>query len=272
MVNPDRSLSEVVRTTFADRSVECVVETVAALVAPLRPTSVGVGVPGFVRGGNVVASPNFPRWREVDLSAELESHVSVPVWVENDANCAAWAAWNDEGQQQDLVLLTLGTGVGGGVITDGELLTGKWGTAAELGHIYAGGDALCGCGATGCLETLVSASGLIRAAHQAGHMVADAQAVFAAADRGEAWALPIVQDAVTGLARGLRTLVNIFSPGNVVIVGGVSLAPALRAAEVRFRREAIGPSQEHMHLLWGGRADDLAIRGAAMLAERHGNA
>ena len=265
-IGDDGAMGPVVRLPLADRRVATVVDAVAAAVEGAGGADrVGVGVPGFVRQGVVLGSPNFPEWRDVPLKASLEARLSVPVTVENDANAAALGCWALRGRREDLVLLTLGTGVGGGVVTEGRLLRGAGGTGAELGHIHVGGDRRCGCGGIGCLETWVSNGGLVKGAADRGEVVQDAAAVVARAEAGEAWAQDVVREAGEALGKGLVTFVNLFNPDVVVISGGLTAAEHLLRppSDAWLRRYGIRPSVEWCSIVWEGRADPFAITGAA---------
>lgn len=260
----------VLRARLTDRSVERVVDLIAGLAGELGPIdALGVGVPGFLtRDGTVVGSPNFPDWHDVPLRRLLTQRLGMPVAVENDANAAALGGWARWGQRDSLVLLTLGTGVGGGVVdVDGRLLRGT-GTGAELGHIYAGGDAPCGCGGVGCLETWCSTVGLVRQAREHGHQLADGAAVVAAAERGEDWAVEVMNHSADALGRGLTTLVNLFAPRRLVLTGGLTAARDLLAprAEAWLRRHGVAPSVQAVEVCWQGRAEDVALDGAATRA------
>lgn len=254
--------------SLSDRSVATVVETLARAVGPLCPDAVGIGVPGYVHRGRVLGSPNFPDWTDIPFADLAAARLGVPVTLENDANAAALGAWRSRGGREDLVLLTLGTGVGGGVVVDGRLLRGAGGTGAELGHIYAGGDLTCGCGGVGCLETWCGTSGLTRRADARGHHVPDGRAIVEAAARGEAWAADLLHAAGTGLGRGLVTLVNVFNPDVVVITGGLASARRwlVKPAEDWLRAHGIRPCVARATLVWEGRADHFAILGAAEVA------
>lgn len=267
-VAPDGGVSDVRRVRLADRDPDTVIAAVVEAIGERRPARVGVGVPGFVRGRTVLASPNFPAWRDFDLGARLEERLGVGVAVENDANAAAVGAWARGGRQGDLVLLTLGTGVGGGIVSGGRLLRGSTGTGAEVGHLWAGGERPCGCGGQGCLETWCSTNGLRRAAEEAGHTVADGEEVVVEARAGAPWAVAAVTEAGRRLGLGLVTLVNLFEPDVIALAGGLSLASDLLGppAEGWLRRYGIRPNAERVRLQWLGRADDLAIAGAAAAA------
>jgi len=259
---------EAVSEPLVDRRVDTVLGSIRALVSQLDPGGclpVGVGVPGFVRDGVVLGSPNFPLWKAVPLRERLVSDLGRHIVVENDANAATLGAWDARG---DLVLLTLGTGVGGGVVSAGRLLRGAGGTGAELGHLFVGGRRRCGCGGEGCLETWVSTSGLCRSAADLGHSVCDGEGVITAADAGEGWAVTVCQQAARALGRGLVTLVNLFNPDKLVITGGLARAEhQLAAGAERWLRErAVRPSADRVSVTWEPDAQMFAIPGAAAAA------
>lgn len=261
-VDPGGAVGALEVRSLRDRSIGVVVATIAEVVGGLGPSRVGVGVPGFVRDGRVLASPNFPEWRDVDLGARLEEALGVPVSVENDANAAALGAWVRFGGVEDLVLLTLGTGVGGGVVSEGRLVRGRKGTGAELGHIRIGGAARCGCGGTGCLETWSSTVGLVRLARESGVEVTGGAEVLERARAGEGWAIEAVERAAEALGSGLITLANTFAPERIAIAGGLSSDPGAWSRAVEVFEAGVIPANR-CPVLWLGRADELAIAGAA---------
>ena len=133
--------------------------------------AIGVGCPGPLnwQTGVVFEAPNMPGWDHVPLANEISTCVGIPCYLDNDANVACYGEfWLGAGQgAQSVCMLTLGTGVGGGIVVFGQLLRGIDGTAAELGHIKVHRDGrLCGCGAKGCLEAYASVTGLVRTARE----------------------------------------------------------------------------------------------------------
>jgi glucokinase len=268
LVSADGQLeSPIERRALADRSVQAVVAAVSALATSWgAPSHVGLGIPGFVRSGRVLASPNFPEWQDVPIGEHLEAVLRCPVSVENDANAAAYGAWLARGACQDLVLLTLGTGVGGGVVSGGRLLRGAGGTGGEVGHIYVGGVARCGCGGVGCLETWCSDVGFSRLAEEYGHSGLRAAEVVARADAGESWAEQACERVAEHLGRGLVTLVNLFNPDLLVLSGGLAAAQHRLnpGAQRWFQAHGIAASVEWVRWEWEGRADAFAITGAAL--------
>ena len=191
-----------------------------------RAVAVGVAVAGLLDRdrARVVAALNLG-FADRPLQDDLADRLGRPVILENDANAAALAEHRTGAGTgaRSLVLLTLGTGVGGGIVLDGELVSGGRGAAAELGHlpIRPDGD-LCGCGGTGCLELYVSGTALSRLT--GGTLTS--RDVVAAADRGDRTAVRLLADAGRCLADGIRMLIPTLDPDVVVLGGGLAHAAA----------------------------------------------
>ena len=189
------------------------------------PEAIGIGVPSQIEWatGTVLASVNIPL-AGVPLRDELTRRFGVPVYVDNDASCAALAEAHVIGARE-LVMLTLGTGVGGGVVTRGQIFRGAHGLGGELGHVVVeaegpecpGG----GCPNRGCLEALCSGTALERAAGRKG------RDVVAAAREGDADAQAHLDQLGRYLGIGISNMVNAFQPEYVVIGGGLSAAADL---------------------------------------------
>ncbi|MDR1806865.1 MAG: ROK family glucokinase [Propionibacteriaceae bacterium] len=239
-------LASAYRPTDPDRP-EAIEAAVADTVAELRRQYdvgvVGVAACGFVSPdrSTLLFAPNVA-WRHHPLGARLADRIGLPVVVENDANAAAWAEYRfGHGQGvDDLVVLTLGTGLGGAVITGGRLVRGSFGAAAELGHIkIVPSGHHCGCGHEGCWEAYCSGTALAKAAQN--RAVADPAGSEAMA--GLAAGQPIAGEHVTGAARqgdplalwllarfgeflglGIATLAAVTDPGRVVVGGGIAAA------------------------------------------------
>ena len=226
---------EVSRPTRVGLGAEAVCDGIAAGITELSSgvdrTSlggVGLGCPGTVddETGRVLYANNLG-WKNFDLRAAVKSRTDFDLRIGNDANVAA----------QSAVIVTLGTGVGGGVVLDGKMLTGYTGAASELGHmvIRAGGEE-CTCGRRGCFEAYASATALIRetkramAAHPESRMHAaaeengavDGRTAFIAAQRGDAAAQAVVDRYLDDLACGVANIVNIFFPEVIALSGGVA--------------------------------------------------
>ena len=224
-----------------DEAVAMVVQSVSSLMErdATVPAAIGVGLAGFVdRRGIVRSAPNTPGLVGVDVAGELGLRFDLPTLVDNDANCAAVAAHRTiVGGCDSLVAVTLGTGIGGGIVLDGRLLRGANGFAGEPGHMVIDPDGPpCPCGQRGCWETFASGNGLGRLARQA---AADGRApsVLAAAGsvdeiRGEHVtdllgsaapdAVEVFREFAGYVALGVANLILLLDPEVVVIGGGLS--------------------------------------------------
>jgi glucokinase len=269
---------------------------IADVVRELQAThdveAVGIGAAGFVDAARstVVFAPNLA-WRDEPLRGNLEKRCGLPVVVENDANAAAWAeARFGAGRgQQYLVVLTVGTGLGGGLVIGGELYRGRLGIAAEFGHVTVEpGGRRCGCGGRGCWERYASGRALILEAQElatvspaiAGRLreLAGGQPeaitgldVTRAAQDGDEAALEAFRVIGTWLGQGMAALSAILDPGMFVLGGGVSAAgellrePAERSLQERITARAYRevPSVRLAEL-----GPEAGIVGAADLARR----
>lgn len=205
---------------------------------------VGIGSPGPLntKEGVIHFAPNLPGWIEVPLVQILRDELNLPIFLENDANAAALGEWwLGAGKNVDnLVLLTLGTGIGGGIIIEGEVLHGAWDTAAEIGHmiIHEGG-LTCGCGKQGCLEAYASATGVVKrtlAAIEKGEKTLlinlvenrlediTCELIFKTAEKGDSLAKWIVEETARYLGIGIASIVNIINPEMVILSGGMIAA------------------------------------------------
>ena len=207
---------------------------------------VGVGVPGPVLADGVVNKCVNLGWGVLDVKGQLSSLLSgVPVEVGNDANVAALGEqWNGGGKgHPNVVMVTLGTGVGGGIILGGKILAGAHGAAGEIGHmkVRENEPETCGCGKHGCLEQYGSATGVVRLAKRA--LAADpakdtplrsldpltAKDVFDYAKRGDEMSLAVVEDVGKMLGEAIAHITCVIDPDVVVIGGGVSKAGQILA-------------------------------------------
>jgi len=183
-------------------------------------SSIGIGCAGSVepKTGIVRNSPNFADWSNVDLKTEIERDFGVTTTVENDANCAAYSEWKmGRGRGHDnLVLLTLGTGIGGGFILNGNLYRGSTGTGGELGHlsIYANG-VPCPCGNRGCFERYCSASSLMKSLPEY-----SAKEIFSRA--AEQPFKSLISQFMADFSVGLTSIANVFDPSLILLGGGLS--------------------------------------------------
>ncbi len=197
----------------------------------------GISVPGTVdRQKGVVRYSNNIRWKQVELSRLMSEYLPIPVRIANDADCAALgeAAAGAGREYRDVVMVTLGIGVGGGVILDGEICAGKNIGGNEVGHMVIVEDGeMCTCGRRGCLEAYVSARALIRDAMAATGQEMTPEEIFAGAAAGDMRLEELVNRYARRLGIGLVNIVNIFRPQLVLLGGRLSpqaktLLPALR--------------------------------------------
>jgi len=255
------------------------VEAVAAavsrlLAAPDEPIAIGVGAPGAVdpaTGALVGRTPHLPDWNGFPLRAHLAEHLGREVVVDNDANFAALAEHAVGGARGTRVSLTvtLGTGVGCGIVVDGAILRGAWGGAGELGHLPLGdGRTPCACGVEGCVEPEMSGSGLVRAAAAAGLEAADAAAVFAAAAAGDPRAVKLVDRFGDRLGAAIATAVNLINPEVVVIGGGVGRAgePLLARVRAALERYALPSHRGGLRVVAAALGPQAGLVGAALAA------
>jgi len=247
---------------------------------------IGTGIPGFmdVEEGFMHMSANLPL-TNVPLKKILQEKLGKPIFMGNDANVAALGeAWAGAGKGVPLmVLYTLGTGVGGGIIINGQILVGSTGMGGELGHMAVVPDleaTQCGCGQMGCLETVSSATGIIRMAKDAVErgdrtMLAEVQHitakdVFDAAKAGDESAIRIIERAAFYLGKSIATLSVVVNPNRFVIGGGVSKAGELILAPVReaFKHFAPAKAQEGVDIVVAELGNDAGVIGAAGLCLR----
>jgi glucokinase len=204
-----------------------------------RPKALAIGAPGWLRPseGVLVVAPNLPGWRDVPITRIMSQALELPARLENDANLYALGEWlGGAGRgSNNMIAVTLGTGVGGGLILDGRLWSGSFASAAEIGHISlgAGFNAVCGCGRVGCLETVASARGMARLARE--RLAQGAATLFDGppedltaktleelASRGDAMALSILGEAGRALGHVLSGVFNLLSLEKAVIGGGAA--------------------------------------------------
>jgi glucokinase len=254
------------------------IHAAARSLAPDGIDAIGIGCAGLFdeRRGVLAASPNLRAWEGAPLSRIASRTFSVPVRIQNDANCAAYGESVVRGARaRDLVLITLGTGVGGGIVMDGRLARGATGFGGEIGHICVDVDGpRCHCGRRGCLEAVAGAYAIVRDARslrrtrRARAEALTLFAVFAAARRGEPWAKGAVQRAGDALGMAIAILLNALNPSVVVLGGGGAggfdlLEPHIRRAVGRHAFAVIARAAriERARL-----ANDAGMVGAAMWA------
>jgi glucokinase len=263
--------------TDTDAIEQAVEDVVSELRAGHQVTAVGVGAAGFVdsRRATVLFAPNLA-WRDEPLRSDLEQRIGLPVVIENDANAAAWGEFTYGAAEDvdDTLLVTVGTGVGGGIVLNGQLHRGAFGVAAEIGHLrVVPGGRLCGCGNHGCWEQYASGTALVRDTREQasqGSLIArslldlaggavekiDGPLITEAARGGDSFAREQLASLGKWLGEGIATLAAVLDPAVVVIGGGVSEAGHL----------LLEPTRAHFKANLTGRhyRPELEIRGALL--------
>ena len=273
-------------------------DTVSAIASAVQELSsehgvlvcgMGIGAPGVADGekGLVLTSGNLG-WENKPLARDLSEKLGIPVTLMNDANAAAFGeyACGAGKEYRSVVLLTLGTGVGSGIVLNGKLFEGNEGAGAELGHevIRAGGEK-CACGRRGCLEQYVSATALIR---QTKHAMekdkessmwllcggdinkANGKTAFDGKRAGDKAAIKVVRNYIRYLAEGLANIANTFRPEAILIGGGISAEGAnlTEPLQERVNKLMLGHGRyAPVKILAASLGNDAGLVGAAMLAK-----
>jgi glucokinase len=299
VVDPDGHVVEQIRTETPDKqkSPQVVEDTIAEVVFSLAERhdihAVGIGAAGFVdkARASVLFAPHLA-WRNEPLRDALLRRLRVPVVIENDANAAAWAEWRfGSGQgQENLLCITLGTGIGGAILSGGELQRGAFGMAGEFGHmLVVPGGHRCECGNRGCWEQYASGNALVRETRELA--VADSPVAQGLLDRverdvsringpliteaakdGDPAAIELFGEIGRWLGIGIANITAALDPGLVVIGGGVSDAGELLLAPARdsFRRHLTGRGFRPEPRIVRAELGNLAgLVGAADLARPH---
>lgn len=269
VVDPDGKILEQLRAETPDRSKspKVVEDTIVDLVLDLSERhdvhAVGIGAAGWVDSdrSRILFAPHLS-WRDEPLRDKLADRLLVPVVIDNDANAAAWAEWRFGAArgEDDLVMITLGTGIGGAILEDGRVKRGRYGVAGEFGHMQVvPGGHRCPCGNRGCWEQYSSGNALVREARELA--AADSPVAYGIIDRvggsvrditgplitelarqGDAMCIELFQDIGQWLGVGIANLAAALDPSCFVIGGGVSAADDLLIGPARdaFRRTLTG--------------------------------
>jgi glucokinase len=259
-----------------DRLLSTLTELIRGYQSSFPIEAIGIGIPGLhsSKTGTIRISPNIPCLNNITLDALVANQVHVRVVTENDANAGSYAEFKvgaGEGCQH-MVYLTLGTGLGSGVILNRSLYTGASGYGGELGHtIIDPGGRPCACGARGCLETIVSATGMVTTARERMLKSSEpltAEMIYEAAVQGDAIARAIFEETGRWLGIAFANLINLLNPEAIVVGGGVMasgemlLQPAINIA----RSYSFGPSFQDCRIVQSKLWPDAGMIGAALLA------
>lgn len=274
-----------------DRTLERIWETVKELLKSLKLSEeelegIGMGIPGPVIDKRVVGFfANFPWDNNIDISEKMERISGQKTRLDNDVNVIALgeARYGAAKGYNSSVTVALGTGIGGGIYIDGNLISGATGAGGEIGHMKLERDGkLCGCGQKGCFETYASATGIAREAVSrlmvnkqnmlyemtGGDLLkVDAKMVFDAAKAGDKFSLDIVDYVSEYLAMGIGNILNIINPDVIVLAGGVAFAGdiLLNSVKEKLPKYALGVTLEELKILLGTLGNDAGIKGASAL-------
>ncbi len=287
-------------STKSQRGVEAVIERVARCVRDAvdeadlslkQVAGVGIGAHGAVDSieGRVIFAPNLEGWKDVPLKKALEKHLGVPVFVENDCNIAVLGVHVAElkAKPRNLIGIFVGTGIGGGLILNGDLYGGYNHTAGEIGHMVLDiSGPKCGCGNKGCFEALASRTAIfqqIKAGVKDGQKTLLTEMLGAdlsdlrsgdlrkAIRRGDKFVDKVVESAAEYIGIGIANLVNIFSPEVVVLGGGVleALADEMMSVIVETAQDYAMPgTMKGVEIIASKLGDNAGITGGAVLARR----
>ncbi|MGB2691560.1 MAG: ROK family protein [Thermodesulfobacteriota bacterium] len=279
----------------ADQGINKLIENLANFIADIskgeKVANIGVGIPGIIdsKDGIITEAPNISNVDNYPLRSVLKEKLgpNLNLVIENDANCAAVGEWwmGAAKEVSSMIMITMGTGVGGGIVLDGELWTGADGMAGEIGHItiYPDG-ALCNCRNYGCLESYASATAIrrmvkeglqdrnlntvLREATENVQIEDIPKIVMEAASSGDEFSLSIWKEVGVALGIGIASLVNLLNVEIVVIGGGVSNAWDLfmDAAYKEAHKRAFRAPIERAKIKRGSLRDDAGILGSVYLA------
>lgn len=252
-------------------------------------SGIGVATPGTmdIPAGIILDPPNLRPWQNVPVRDHIQGVFQIPTAFQNDANAAAYGEfWIGAGRQlTSMVLFTLGTGVGGGIIVDGKVLEGRHSHGGEVGHmkIDSSQPRQCGCGRMGCLEAYASATAVVKRTKEAlgknstsklsalldGNEELSARAVFIAADEGDELAKKIVDDTAWYLAIGSMNMMHIIDPDAVVYAGGMTAAgePFLARIKHYINQLAFPVPADRTLISYAQLGNDAGMIGAAACAK-----
>jgi glucokinase len=287
-------------STKAQRGVDKVVERIARCAQDAvdeadltfkQIAGIGIGAPGAVDfgSGTVIFAPNLEGWKEIPLKKELEKTLGVPVFVENDCNISTLGVYAVElkSKPHSMVGIFVGTGIGGGLVVDGELYSGFAHTAGEIGHmVLEVNGPKCGCGNKGCFEALASRTAIfqqIKAGVKDGQktllteMLGDDLADLRSGDlrkairRGDKFVDRIIESAAEYIGIATANLINVLNPEVVVLGGGVieALADEMMSVIIETAKDYAMPGTlKGVEIIASKLGDNAGITGAAVLARR----
>lgn len=238
--------------------------------------SVGIGLPGPVdhESGRPTSPPIMPGWDDCDVPGHVGARLGVPVLVDNDVNVMALGEHRAEFPEVDhLLFVKVATGIGAGVISDGAIRRGAQGAAGDLGHIAVpgGGDVLCRCGNTGCLEAIASGRAVAAALSEAGLSASSTADVVALVRAGDATAGNAVRDAGRTIGEVLAACVSMLNPSVIVVGGNLAEAGEQLLAGIRevVYRRSLPLATQHLRIVASRTRGRAGVLGASAMAAEH---
>lgn len=287
-------IHKIVRPTEADAGRDAVIKNIIngideiLYLSKIKKSSIlgiSLATPGFIdiNKGIITFSPNLPGWRNVNLGKIIKDSLDIPVTIENDANAAAFGErWLGAGKNSsNLLCITMGTGIGGGIILDNKIWHGDKGMAGEIGHITVNPDGpLCNCGNYGCLEAYSSGTGIINRiidAMKKGKKTAllsmikngineiTPEKIFLAAKKGDPLSLELVEDAGKYLGIAISDFANLLNIKTIILYGGLVSSFSLFAKRMKEEiiKRTIPSFSKEVKVLKAGLKGDAGIIGAA---------
>ena len=272
--------SDYCKSHLADVAWQKILTTLVSAINNVREKhpdilAIGIGFPGFIDPitQTISQSPNLPGLRDVDLSKDLLQLIELPVVTENDALAAAYGEYMSlRNKMQNMVYIGLGTGVGGGLILNGQPFQGQHGVAMEVGHIITQPQGrLCGCGNQGCMEQYASATGVANSYFESCGQLLESADIAKLAAQGDLHAIAAYALAGTSLAQALAQILKVIDVSDILIGGGMSAAwPLMQAPFAKQLEQDLIPAlrgKANIHL--ASLDDQAGMIGAALLAFLH---
>ncbi len=287
-------IHKIVRPTEADAGRDAVIENIIngideiLALSKIKKSSIlaiSLATPGFIDidKGIITFSPNLPGWRNVNFGKIIKNNLNIPVTIENDANAAAFGEkWLGAGKNsRNLICITMGTGIGGGIILDNKIWHGERGMAGEIGHITVNPDGpLCNCGNYGCLEAYSSGTGIVNRIIDAmkkgkktsllsiiknGINEITPEKVFFAAKKGDSLSLELVEDAGKYLGIAISDFANLLNIKTIILYGGLVSSFGLFSKRMKEEiiKRTIPSFSKEVRVLKAGLKQDAGIIGAA---------
>lgn len=239
-------------------------------------TGIGIGAPGPLnpRKGEIICPPNLVNWKNVNITEQFKNYFQCPVFLENDANAATlgekWAGAAKD--NNNFIYLTISTGIGAGLYSDGKLISGSTGNAGDVGHIVVDPSyGTCQCGQKGCFEYVASGTAIARIGSEKMKKSLSTKEVFDLYNDGDEDIVPFIEDVFKNIGIGCVTLINLFDPEKIIIGGGVSKVgePLFKAVRRYVQNHSLNPAGRNTEIVPSKLGQDSGLIGAAALVYFH---